>query len=71
MDQQLPRHGYLERYGSHDGTTDTSHSSVRLYAPAELTELLHPASFVVDEQFDGYDAPTADSSRHLVTAHRP
>ncbi|MFE9679307.1 class I SAM-dependent methyltransferase [Streptomyces sp. NPDC006259] len=56
-----------------DGTTGTSHSSVRLYTPAELTELLHAAGFVVDEQFGGYDARplTADSSRHLVTAHRP
>ncbi|MDX3275863.1 MULTISPECIES: hypothetical protein [Streptomyces] len=56
-----------------DGTTDTSHSSVRLYTPTELTELLHSAGFVVDEQFGGYDARplTADSSRHLVTAHRP
>ncbi|MFD7919670.1 class I SAM-dependent methyltransferase [Streptomyces sp. NPDC059740] len=56
-----------------DGTTSTSHSSVRLYTPAELTELLHAAGFVIDEQFGGYDASplTADSSRHLVTAHRP
>jgi ubiquinone/menaquinone biosynthesis C-methylase UbiE len=56
-----------------NGTNSTSHSSVRLYTPAELTDLLHAAGFVIDKQFGGFDGQplTPDSTRHLVTAHRP
>ncbi|NJQ04017.1 class I SAM-dependent methyltransferase [Streptomyces lonarensis] len=56
-----------------DGTTETSYSSVRLYTPDELTGMLQAAGFRIDAQLSGYDGRplSADSSRHLVLAHRP